>query len=117
VSVASEESMPSLRPLVAVETGARCPGPSSAGARTDGASGTYVLADSHLRSWAKSVVWRLAGVVILGGLSWAYTRNREQTTMITVTFHSIRLVLYYGHERIWEGVRWGRTRVREDYQI
>jgi hypothetical protein len=31
-------------------------------------------------------------------------------TLITVLFHSIRMVTYYFHERIWLRVKWGRIR-------
>lgn len=74
--------------------------------------------DTNIRSWAKSITWRIAGVVILGALAWIFTRNWEETTLITVTFHAIRLVLYYFHERCWERVAWGRKKeIPEDYQI
>ncbi|MBI2287479.1 MAG: DUF2061 domain-containing protein [Chloroflexi bacterium] len=73
--------------------------------------------DSCARSWVKSITWRVIGIFILGGLSWLFTRSWEQTTLITVTFHSIRLVLYYFHERYWEKIHWGRRRVGEDYMI
>lgn len=64
--------------------------------------------DSHRRSWAKSVTWRVVGIVLLGGISYAITRNWEQTTVITAIFHSLRLVLYYYHERLWERITWGK---------
>ncbi len=73
--------------------------------------------DSKARSWVKSIVWRVIGVVILGGLAWLVTGDWGQTTLITLTFHSIRLVLYYYHERAWERIGWGRKRVKEDYMI
>lgn len=66
--------------------------------------------DTRKRSWAKSIAWRAAGVVILGGISYAVTRNLGAMTVITVLFHSVRLVLYYWHERLWERVSWGRIR-------
>mgnify|MGYP005850532315 FL=1 len=56
--------------------------------------------------------------MILGVLSWFFTRDWEQTTLITVTFHAIRVVLYYFHERAWERTDFGRKHpVSEDYQI
>lgn len=61
-----------------------------------------------MRSWAKSVSWRIIGVFILGGISYAFTRDWEQTTWITIIFHGVRLVLYYFHERWWERISWGR---------
>lgn len=66
--------------------------------------------ESHGRSWAKSVTWRIIGIIILGGISYAITRNWEQTTIITVIFHSVRLILYYYHERVWERVSWGKPK-------
>jgi len=56
-------------------------------------------------------------IVILGTLAWLFTRDWQETTLITITFHAIRLVLYYFHERAWERIGWGRNRVREDYMI
>lgn len=63
--------------------------------------------ESHARSWAKSLTWRIVGIVMLGGISYAITRNWEQTTVITVIFHALRTVLYYYHERLWARVAWG----------
>ncbi len=79
---------------------------------------TFELVDSHKRSWLKSIVWRIIGIFILGYITWMFPHNWEKTTWITITFHSIRLVLYYIHERIWLKIRWGKKRVvPEDYAI
>ncbi len=66
--------------------------------------------DTRRRSIAKSLTWRIAGVVILGAISYAFTRDLAATTGITLLFHGIRLVMYYWHERLWERVEWGRIR-------
>ena len=63
------------------------------------------------RSWLKSITWRIIGIVILGGISWLFTRDWEQTSLITISFHAIRLVLYYLHERWWDNCEWGRIKV------
>ncbi len=73
--------------------------------------------DNRLRSWVKSITWRVIGILILGTLAWLFTHDWQETTQITVTFHAIRLVLYYYHERAWERIGWGRKKVREDYTI
>lgn len=70
------------------------------------------VGETHLRAWAKSIVWRVIGIAILGGIAYAWTNNWEQTTWITVIFHAIRTVLYYFHERIWERIDWGRKVLR-----
>jgi len=68
------------------------------------------MRDSRLRSLVKSITWRVMGIIILAGLAWWFTGNVEQTTLITVTFHGIRVILYYFHERIWERIKWGREK-------
>ncbi len=74
--------------------------------------------DTRLRAWTKSITWRLIGIAILGVLAWLFTRDWKETTLITITFHTIRLVLYYYHERAWERVAWGRnTRKPPEYNI
>jgi len=66
--------------------------------------------DTKARSWVKSIVWRVIGIVVLGGISYAITGDWKQMTLITVLFHSIRVVMYYFHERVWERIKWGRLK-------
>ncbi len=66
--------------------------------------------DTKARSWVKSVVWRVIGIVVLGGISYGITGDWKQMTLITLLFHSIRVVLYYCHERVWERIKWGRLK-------
>jgi len=66
--------------------------------------------DLRKRSLAKSVTWRVVGIVMLLAISYLVTHDWQKTTGITVVFHGSRLVLYYFHERIWERVQWGRLR-------
>ena len=69
------------------------------------------LGESRKRSWAKSLLWRLIGIFVLGAIAWAITGNWAQMTVITVLFHSIRLVMYYWFERWWDRISWGRIKV------
>jgi len=66
--------------------------------------------DTPVRSWAKSFSWRIAGVAILGAITYSMTQNWEKTGVITVLFHGIRVILYYWHERLWEKVSWGKLK-------
>lgn len=70
--------------------------------------GSEMAFEKHSRAWVKSIVWRIIGIVILGGISWVITKSWKEMTLITFVFHGIRVVLYYFHERIWEKIRWGR---------
>jgi uncharacterized membrane protein len=64
--------------------------------------------ETHARAWVKSLVWRLFGIIILGSISWIITHSWKEMTIITVLFHSCRVILYYFHERAWERIQWGR---------
>ncbi len=66
--------------------------------------------ETHTRAWAKSVVWRVIGVFMLGGISWFVTHSWGKVTLITLIFHGVRFVLYYFHERVWDRVEWGKIR-------
>ena len=72
--------------------------------------GKNMALETHARSWAKSFVWRIFGIVILGFISWIITHSWKEMTIITVFFHSIRMILYYFHERLWEKISWGRVK-------
>ena len=68
-----------------------------------------VQIESRTRSWVKSIVWRIIGIFLLGAIAYAVTGNWEQVSIITLIFHTVRIVLYYVHERIWDRVSWGRA--------
>jgi len=48
--------------------------------------------------------------VILGAITWVITHSWREMSLITILFHSVRVVLYYLHERIWEKIHWGRIK-------
>lgn len=64
--------------------------------------------ETNIRSWVKSLVWRLLGFLILGLISWAMTGSWKETLGITSAFNIIRFILYYFHERLWLRVKWGQ---------
>jgi len=65
--------------------------------------------ETHTRAWIKSIVWRILGIIILGSISWIITKSWKEMSLITIVFHSIRVILYYFHERVWERIKWGRV--------
>ena len=66
-----------------------------------------IMMESKKRSLIKALAWRTVGIFVLGGITWGFTKNIEATTKITFLFHTINLILYYIHERMWEGIEWG----------
>lgn len=57
--------------------------------------------DSHSRSMLKSFVWRIIGVFWLAIISYIFTRNLIQVSLMTFIHHAIFLVVFYLHERVW----------------
>jgi uncharacterized membrane protein len=58
------------------------------------------------RSAVKSVIWRIMGVLILGTVTYAYTRHWVQTSIITILHHGVFLIVFYFHERMWLKLKW-----------
>jgi len=72
--------------------------------------GKRMAIESHTRAWVKSIVWRLLGIVILGFIAWIITDSWKEMSIITLLFHSLRVILYYFHERVWDQIGWGRIK-------
>ncbi len=53
------------------------------------------------RSFLKAVTWRITGSIDTFLLSWLFTRSAGVAAAISATEVLTKLVLYYGHERIW----------------
>ena len=66
------------------------------------------MIDSHKRSVAKAVSWRLVATLTTMGIVLALTRRI--VLMIEVGFLDIiaKLVFYYLHERAWGKIGWGK---------
>ena len=66
-----------------------------------------IINETHLRTWTKAIAWRVIGIILLCFISYFITKNIKEITVITILFHSIRLILYYIHDRIWNRISWG----------
>lgn len=64
--------------------------------------------ESRTRSLVKSISWRIIGIVMQAAITYAFTRSWGDTLGITGIFQSLRFVLYYFHERMWQRILWGR---------
>jgi len=66
------------------------------------------MADSHTRSVAKAVSWRVTGTVDTFLISWLITGHVATAGGIAATEVLTKVVLFYFHERSWNLIRWGR---------
>jgi uncharacterized membrane protein len=62
--------------------------------------------DSHRRSLAKSVSWRITGSVDTFVLSFIFTGSAKLAGSIAGTEMVSKMVLYYLHERAWSAIHW-----------
>ncbi len=64
--------------------------------------------DSHARSLAKAISWRVVGSTDTFILSMIVTGNGKYAISIASAEAVTKIALYYVHERVWRKVRWGR---------
>ena len=61
--------------------------------------------DSHRKSLLKSVSWRVLGTVDTIVISWILTGKLTLALSIGSVEVFTKLILYYGHERIWNRIK------------
>jgi uncharacterized membrane protein len=64
--------------------------------------------DSHPRSIAKAVSWRITGSIDTFALSYVFTGSAKLAGSIAGAEMATKMVLYYVHERAWSAVRWNQ---------
>ena len=64
--------------------------------------------NSHLRSLAKAISWRVVGSADTFILSLIFTGSGKYALSIASAEALTKIALYYVHERVWRRVRWGR---------
>lgn len=50
-------------------------------------------------------------IALLAGITYYYTGSAGEATVITILFNATGTVAYYGLERLWDAVPWGRGRI------
>ena len=69
--------------------------------------------DSHRRSMAKAVSWRILALIITGSVAWAITGELRFAAYIGAADSVIKLGVYYAHERVWIRISFGRPKPPE----
>lgn len=65
-------------------------------------------ADTHSRSIAKALSWRVFALAITTGVSYMLSESVAVAVSIGVADSAIKIGAYYLHERAWIGIRFGR---------
>ncbi len=68
------------------------------------------MADKHYRSLVKAVSWRVTGTIDTMIVSYLVTRQVKLALTISAVELVTKIILYYGHERVWEKLSFGRVK-------
>jgi len=75
---------------------------------------TDIANDTRMRSVAKGVVWRVLATMTTIALVYIAFGKLGRATAVGAAEVVVKLLLYYGHERIWNTIGWGRTTALPD---
>jgi len=68
-----------------------------------------ILESSPLRSFVKGTTWETSGLVTVLLVAFLFTGDPVTALEVSLCYFPIRVIMYFGHERIWKRVRWGHT--------
>jgi uncharacterized membrane protein len=72
--------------------------------------------ETRRRSVVKSLSWRILAAIITTFVVLAMTGRLEFAAKIGLIDTSVKLLIYFVHERIWNKINYGRLRA-PDYQV
>ena len=64
--------------------------------------------ETRARSVAKMVTYRVAAAALLAAITFYLTGSAGLTGVVTLVFNVGGAVVYYGIERLWDVIAWGR---------
>lgn len=65
--------------------------------------------ENPIRSIAKAVSWRIVGTLDTIGISWLLTGEINTALAIGTIELGTKMILYFGHERLWNKINFGRN--------
>lgn len=65
--------------------------------------------EAHSRSFIKAVSWRIVGSIDTFVISYFITGKLVFAASIASVETFTKVMLFYGHERVWAAVPWGRA--------
>lgn len=65
--------------------------------------------ETRARSFAKTISWRVIATGITFGLAYIWLGNVAESAGLALLANGVKGVIYYAHERVWNGLRWGRA--------
>ena len=64
--------------------------------------------ETHSRSVVKGISWRLIATVVTTFVVYIYSGELTVAAIVGSIDAVAKIVLFWGHERIWQQIHWGR---------
>ncbi len=64
--------------------------------------------ERRARSLVKMIAYRIVVFALLAAVTYYFTGNAGQTTVISVVFNVAGSAVYYVYERLWDVIPWGK---------
>ena len=64
--------------------------------------------DTHFRSVVKGISWRILATVVTTTVVFLYSGELTAAAIVGSFDALAKIILYWGHERVWQRIRWGR---------
>ena len=77
--------------------------------RTSAVSGKLTRwTETHARSFVKAVSWRTTGSIDTFVVTFVISGSTKLAGSVALTEVLTKILIYYGHERVWALVPWGK---------
>jgi len=60
------------------------------------------------RTVAKAISWESSSTLATFGVAWLIFGNLGTCVTFAVTTYLMKLILFYGHDRLWDQITWGK---------
>jgi len=64
--------------------------------------------ETHSRSVVKGISWRLIATVVTTFVVYIYSGELTVAAIVGSIDAVAKIILFWGHERIWQQIHWGR---------
>lgn len=68
------------------------------------------MISSTKRMFTKSFTWRVFAFIVLSVIAYLTTGSAFKAGVIAAAYHLLQLFMYYLHERVWDGLAWGKSK-------
>ncbi len=73
--------------------------------------------ESARRSIVKAISWRLLATVITAVIVYQLTGELDFAAKVGLADTTLKFVIYFGHERLWNRIPYGREQKQPEYYI